>query len=423
MVNKLLTPVGPSSRFKNHSQSRRYHSTMRRDELRQPLRRRGIAERFWAKRPTALQAASAVSCLAMLAGAVTLARAPNPHGGEPVVTALIPPPEMLQTASLDKVQEEAVPEQEMPDAATSGSEKIEDIGEQPAIIEPPEQQTVDTGASIIVSSRKSLAPAPIESVSEEGPYGPLPKIGRNNKRPSSVYARMVSVGITSSDAPKIAIVLGGMGLNDELTRRAIKALPGDVTFAFAPYGENLQPLVNKARAAGHEIVLQIPMEPMGYPQVNPGPKTLASDAGKEANLDALMWHMGRFAGYAGVMNYMGGKFMGDSQAVRPILSELKKRGLLFIGDGTALHGGMGVDADAAGLPLRESRIVIDAEPTPAGIGRALSELEAQARRDGFAIGTGAGLAVTIDAVAEWAKQLGDRGIILVPVTATFKSRV
>jgi uncharacterized protein len=395
---------------------------MRRDELRQPLRRRGIAERLWAKRPSALQIAAGLSGIAMLAGATALVRTPNPFGGEPIVIARIPPPEPLLTASTDRAPDAAEADAEAADAAPAAEEKIEDIGAEPEIVETQDQQMVDTGSAIIVSSRKSLAAAPIASVSEEGPYGPLPKIGRNNKRPSNVYARSISLGITMSDTPKIAIVLGGMGLNGDLTSRAIKALPGDVTFAFAPYGENLQPLVNRARAGGHEIMLQIPMEPFGFPQVNPGPKTLSADAGDDANLDALMWHMGRFAGYAGVMNYMGGKFLNDPRSLRPVLSEIKKRGLLFVGDGTVANSQIEGATAAAGLSLREAAVVIDADPTPESIGRALADLEARAKRDGFAIGSGAGLAVTIDAIAEWAKQLDDRGILLVPISAAFKTR-
>lgn len=422
MVNRLLTVERPKSGFRNQkARDWRQHGDMRRDELRQPLKRRGFLERFWAKRPSPLQSAFALAALGMAAGATALVRTPYPLGGEPVVVAAIPPAEELKTASIEAAPEMA--EAEMPDAAPpADEEKIEDFGAEPVIVDPPEQQTVDTGAQIIVSSRRSLAAAPVEAVSEEGPYGPLPRIGRNNKKPSAVYARMTSNGVIMSDAPKIAIVLGGMGLNKDLTLRAIKSLPGDVTFAFAPYGEDLQPLVNKARAGGHEIVLQIPMEPFGFPQTNPGPKTLVSGADTNANLDALMWHMGRFAGYAAVMNYMGGKFLADTSSLRPVLAEVRKRGLLFVGDGTVSNNTLEAVAGAAGLSVREAQVVIDADPTPASIGRALADLEARARREGVAIGSGAGLAITIDAVAAWAKDLDNRGIILIPVTAAFKTR-
>ncbi len=44
------------------------------------------------------------------------------------------------------------------------------------------------------------------------------------------------MAVTTSGRPKITILLGGMGLNARLTDKAIKDLPGDVSFGFAPYG-------------------------------------------------------------------------------------------------------------------------------------------------------------------------------------------
>ena len=129
--------------------------------------------------------------------------------------------------------------------------------------------------------------------------------------------------------PKIAILLGGMGLNSKLTQRAIRELPGDVTFAFAPYGDDLQTQVNKARADGHEVLLQLPMEPIGYPANNPGPKTLLADADKAANLEALHWHMSRFAGYTGITNYMGGRLLSTPSALKPVMAEMSNAARLF----------------------------------------------------------------------------------------------
>jgi polysaccharide deacetylase 2 family uncharacterized protein YibQ len=388
---------------------------MRRDEFRQPLKRRSLRERLWAKRPSALQMTSCIAALSMIGAAAWVARMPNPYGGEPVVMVAIPPPEEIKTASIAPAEETAPENQE---------ETTENQAPPapPAEVEIEPEQTVDTGTSIIVSTKRSLPPAPIAIVTEEGPYGPLPVIGRGNKRPSEVYARSVPAGITLSEAPKIAIVLGGMGLNAQLTQKAIAELPGDVTFAFAPYGEDTQPLVNKARKNGHEIVLQIPMEPMGYPASNPGPKTLLASADKNANLDALTWHMGRFAGYTGIMNYMGGKLLSEPQALQPILSEIRRRGLIYLDDGTSGRSMAGQVAKTVGLKLRTGHKVIDANADLKSISAALSELEAEARVNGYAIGIGAGLDVTIDTVAQWARSLNDKGIILVPLSATFKGR-
>ena len=179
---------------------------------------------------------------------------------------------------------------------------------------------------IITSGRQSLKP-PADMLTELTPDGKLPR-ATGRAKPMDYYARTVSMSVTHSDQPKIAIVLGGMGLNQKLTLEASANLPGDVTFAFAPYGDDLQNQVDNARSVGHEVLLQLPMEPIGYPGNNPGPKTLLADADAKANIEALHWHMTRFAGYTGVTNYLGGRMLTSAAALKPVLLEIQKRGPL-----------------------------------------------------------------------------------------------
>jgi polysaccharide deacetylase 2 family uncharacterized protein YibQ len=165
------------------------------------------------------------------------------------------------------------------------------------------------------------------------------------------------------------------------------------------------------------------MEPVGYPAKNPGPRTLLADAGDDENREALHWHMSRFAGYVGVTNFMGGRFLTVPKSLKPVLAEMKKRGLVFLEDATVPLSSTEAVAKATGLPSRRAHIVIDADPDPASIAAALQQLETEAQTNGIAIGTGAGLEVTIDAISEWAKQLEDKGILLVPVSAVYKGRM
>jgi polysaccharide deacetylase 2 family uncharacterized protein YibQ len=218
-------------------------------------------------------------------------------------------------------------------------------------------------------------------------------------------------------------LLGGMGLNGKLTQKAIKELPGDVTFGFAPYGENLQEQVNRARAQGHEIMLQLPMEPLGYPANNPGPNTLLADAPETDNQKSLRWHMSRFAGYAGITNYMGGRFLATPVSLRPVLAEMKERGLVFLEDAAIAVSSVEDMGKAAGLRTRHADVAIDAAPDAASIQAALAQLEDLAKTNGYAVGTGSGLEMTIDTVAEWAKELEGKGIVLVPVSAVYKERM
>lgn len=386
---------------------------MSRDELRQPLRKRSPGERLWAKRPNSLLATSILAACGFIALAAWAIQTPHPFAGEPIITAAIPPLEELSTASTTTPEDEAV----------SGESPVEDDDASIKIEAPVEQDSYQTEASIILSPRRPLKPAPVAGLIEVTSVGQLPRIGAGNKKPSDVYARNTPMGVIHSERPKIAILLGGMGLNPKLTQRAIRELPGDVTFAFAPYGEGLQTQVNKARADGHEVLLQLPMEPVGYPANNPGPKTLLADADKAANLEALHWHMSRFTGYTGITNYMGGRLLATPSALKPVMAEMSKRGLVYLEDASTALTVSEAIAKETRLSERRAQVVIDADPTPQSIAAALELLEGEARANGFAIGTGSGLEVTVDSVKAWAGQLQNKGILLVPVSAMYKGRL
>ncbi len=384
---------------------------MSRDELRQPLKKRTAGERLWARRPSLLFATSFLATAGFVGLGIWTVATPYPFAGEPIVIAAIPAAEEIKTATTEEVTSA---ELETPAA----EEDVEAKDEAPV-----QSEVYQTEVGIEVAPRQRLRSAPMADLIETSSLGNLPRIGPGNRKPSEVYARLTPMGVLHSSRPKIAILLGGMGLNPKLTQRATRDLPGDVTFAFAPYGDNLQEQVNKARSGGHEVLLQLPMEPMGFPANNPGPKTLLSDADDVTNIEALHWHMSRFAGYTGITNYMGGKLLNSPKALKPVMQELKKRGLIYLEDASTAVTISEDVAQKANVPHRSSEIVIDSVPTPEGIATALELLEAEAKANGFAVGTGSGLEVTQEAVEEWAKGLREKGIILVPVSALYKGRL
>jgi polysaccharide deacetylase 2 family uncharacterized protein YibQ len=391
---------------------------MPRDELRQPLIRRSLAQRLWSKRPSALAMAWIMSVSILAGGGYRLSRIPHPFAGEPIVVAAIPPVQEMKKPVAEKT-EPASEEDQASDEATASTDPIITEDNQPVIYKKP---TGNDEAVIIVSQRRPLRAAPIDAVTEAGASGPLPRVS-NGKKPSDVYAQTVPMQVLASDKPKIAILIGGMGLNPKLTQKAIKDLPGDISFGFAPYGNDLQKQVNAARADGHEVMLQLPLEPVGYPASNPGPKTLLADASREENLDSLRWHMSRFAGYIGITNYMGSRFLATPDALQPVLAEMRERGLVFLEDGGPGLSEAAMTASATGLKMSRADVVIDASMDAAGISAQLDRLEEIARTNGMAIGTGSGLEITIDMLSQWAEGLQDKGIILVPVSATFRGRM
>ena len=399
---------------------------MPRDEFRRPLKRRSLGERLWARRPSPLVFTACLMLAVFLGGGLWLSRIPRPFAGEPVVLADIPAAAELVTASItpatDAPAESDAASTE--DVIDQSAAEIIPVGEAAPQEEaaPPEAPDYEQEATIIVAPNRPLRKAPVDAVTERNAQGPLPRISGAGKKPFDVYSQVTPMAVLESRRPKIVLVLGGMGLNQKLTRQAIEKLPGDVTLGFAPYGDDLQSQVNKARARGHEILLQVPMEPVGYPGTNPGPNTLLTDATPEDNLKALTWHMSRLAGYSGITNYMGARLLGEEDALRPVMKELKARGLVYLENGTGnptLSAKLGQEVR---LPVRNAGLVIDADPTAPAIAAALEQLEQEAIATGWAIGTGAGLEVTIETVAEWIKTLQEKGILLVPVSAAYKER-
>jgi uncharacterized protein len=276
--------------------------------------------------------------------------------------------------------------------------------------------------ALIIDVAKALSAATGEAdprVTEQSRYGPVPTIGMNGAKPSKVYARPASL---SAGRPRIALVVGGLGLAERATESAISTLPGDVTLGFAPYGSDLSRQTALARGAGHEVVLQIPMEPFDYPRENPGSHALLVGAGEAANIDNLIWLMSRFTGYAGVMNFLGGRFTADERAFNPVLREIAKRGLFYLDDGSSSQTITVPLAANRGLAAARADIVVDGTAQPEAIEAALARLEALARERGVAIGVARALPASIAAIGRFARALESRGISLIPLSAAMPNQ-
>ena len=252
---------------------------------------------------------------------------------------------------------------------------------------------------------------------EPSRHGNIPRIGPDGIRPAEAYARAMKPNPAKPNAPRVAIVIGGLGIGSGATQLAFTKLSGAVTFAFAPYGQDIERLVTRARSDGHEVLLQVPMEPFEYPDNDPGPQTLLLSLAAEQNIDRLHWLMSRFQGYVGIANYMGARFTSSEQALAPILRELNQRGLLYFDDGTSPRSLVSQLSGSNGLPFAKADITIDAVPTQVHIDRALTRLEAMARERGVFVAYASALPASIERIAQWAKAAEARGIVLVPISA------
>ena len=359
------------------------------------------------------------TCAAIVAGlGLFIAMKADPRGGEPYAVAKI-----------EKITKPETPRANQTDprgdvtGTVNGDKRIASAAEieSQSGVKVTRQGSATPGALIIQVPQAlgvQLTPAPDRRLIEKTRHGIVPRIGADGARPSDVYARpVVSGGSVKPGAPRIVLIVSGLGLNATVTDQAIGSLPGAVTLAFAPIGHEPDRAAAKAREQGHEILLQVPMEPFDYPQNNPGPHTLLSTAAPAQNHDDLMWAMSRFSGYTGVMNFLGAKVTSNEAVLAPVIKEIASRGLLFIDDGTSNQSQFQTLAPRHNLPPLKVDVVLDNAQRPDQFEAALVKLDTNARTKGLVIGAITAMPGNLDKIARFARALEGRGIALVPLSA------
>lgn len=337
-------------------------------------------------------------------------------------SAAAPEPEAVPPIEDDtEVSEaDAAPDETESDVAQSSdadesSETAAAAAPSPPQAAPARPRTAVPSSALPALPRKLvLAPAPEPAVQVEGRFGPLPRIAEDGREPWKVYARPFPA---ERDRPRIAILLQDLGLSQEQTNAAIQQLPGSVTLGFTPYARRLEQWIGLSRAAGHEVLLQVPMEPFDFPTSDPGPHTLLTSAGPDENLERLEFLLSRFTGYVGVYNRMGDRFTSSLESLQPVLQSIHERGLLFVDARTSGTSVAGRLANDLGLPHALNNREIDQVASRVEIDAKLIDLENIARQQGQALGIARPYPVTIERLAQWAASLDEKGIDLAPVSA------
>lgn len=262
-------------------------------------------------------------------------------------------------------------------------------------------------------------PTPAGAEQADLPPQTLPKLDQDNRPAWQRYA--VPVAATGAQ-PMIAVVLDDLGLNRAGTNRAI-ALPAPLTLAFMTYAEGLPSMAARARRAGHELMLHLPMAPRD-PAYNPGPNVLRAELAPAELARRLDWGLDRFEGFVGVNNHMGSRFTASRAGMAPVMAALRARGLLFL-DSMTSSASVGVGmARRAGVPYAARDVFLDNEWNDrAAIARQFAHLEAVARRRGSAIGIGHPHRATLDVLARWLPEARARGFAIVPVSAIVQHRL
>jgi polysaccharide deacetylase 2 family uncharacterized protein YibQ len=217
--------------------------------------------------------------------------------------------------------------------------------------------------------------------------------------------------------PRVAVIISELGLSSAATTAAVQQTPADVSLAFSPYADNLDHWIGLARAAGHEVLLNLPMEPINFPANDPGPRALLTNLSAQQNLERLDWVLGRISGYVGVTNHMGSRFTTMSDMLKPVLTAINERGLMFVDSRASARSVAAKMASDIGLPRAINDRQIDQEASRPAIDNRLAEIERIARETGSAVAMGQPYPVTLERVNAWLQTLETKGLVLAPITA------
>ncbi|MFQ5764594.1 MAG: divergent polysaccharide deacetylase family protein [Rhodospirillales bacterium] len=276
-----------------------------------------------------------------------------------------------------------------------------------------------SAAGAEVAARPAAPPATTEPPPASTPQAPPAVVQRDTGDLPAWRRHAVQVALAEG-RPKIAIVIDDLGIDKPRTARTIR-LRGPLTLSFLTYASGLGEQTRAARAAGHELLMHIPMEP-GSPDVDPGPNVLLTGVPRDELLASLRWNLDQFQGYVGVNNHMGSRFTADLPGMVVVMEEMRKRELLFLDSITA---GRSVGRQAArrvGVPFAVRNVFLDDKDDVRGISQRLAEVERLAKKTGVAVAIGHPRESTLRALGPWLDGIETKGFQLVPVSAVIRIR-
>lgn len=234
-------------------------------------------------------------------------------------------------------------------------------------------------------------------------------------RQAIIVIYMIPPAADIPDGPLLAIIMDDLGRSTS-TARMLASLAQPVTFSILPDEPQAVDVAEIAYAAGREVMLHVPMEPQGYPAVNPGRDALFvnnSAAQIRHNFDLLL---ARIPHVIGTNNHMGSRFTEDVRALAPVMESLHDKGLFFIDSRTTGNSKVSEVAQKFGVPTMSRDVFLDNVAEVDAITREIRKLENKARQHGMAIGICHPYRETLEALKNELPGLAGRGVTLVPVS-------
>jgi polysaccharide deacetylase 2 family uncharacterized protein YibQ len=256
--------------------------------------------------------------------------------------------------------------------------------------------------------------APLSEMQQRTPAGlVVPTVAADGRRPWQAYARPFA---PQARAPRIAVVVRGLGLAAEATAAAIDLMPSETTLAFDANAPRLPERLAAARRAGHETLLEIGLESPAFPAVDPGPDGLVSSLPVEENERRLERLMARGDVYVGILAQGGERYAASAPHFAALAQNLKRRGVALVAPTAAAP----VETLEVRPPRAQADNRIDDAPFREQIAARLRQAETVARSRGGVGGVADASPLALSMISPWMGGLPAKGLQAAPVSAVVK---
>lgn len=214
---------------------------------------------------------------------------------------------------------------------------------------------------------------------------------------------------------RVAIIFDDAGGSlDDL--EAIIALGRPVTVAVLPGLRFSREVAERARGAGLEVFLHLPVEPED-PTKKVGPGGITTDMSDEEIIQIVRADLQGVPGAVGVNNHMGSRGTADGRVMRAVLQVVRERGLIFVDSVTSPRSIAARMASEMRIPTAARQVFLDNQDDREAIRQQIIRLITLAKRRGEAVAIGHAHRLTARVLSEMLPELDRQGIVLVPASA------
>jgi polysaccharide deacetylase 2 family uncharacterized protein YibQ len=161
--------------------------------------------------------------------------------------------------------------------------------------------------------------------------------------------------------PRLALVIDDLGyIQPELVTR-LCSLPVPFSVAVLPYQEYTRESAEIAHRLGKEVMLHLPMEPIGYPGPgrDPGPNAILFNLPEPEIRRRVRLALDEIPFRVGVNNHMGSRITPDHLRMGWVLEEIKTRKYFFVDSRTEKDSVAYAVAEELGVPAVQRRVFLD----------------------------------------------------------------